>query len=1407
MAEKYTLENFLELKNVNDRYIVDLNTEKKQFSYKELYEEIENFLIFFKSINIIPGDEISIILFNSIEYVLSFLSINFNKNICLPQNTNLKKEEYIKYLVNNCKYIIIHDYNENDENYASIKNKHSYYKNVCAYIEDLAEEYQIGLIKIKKNKTKPYFTYSYTANGIDKNDSKMVASKEPLKGVGNPKNDICLHLHTSGTTSKVKIVQLTNNNIKTTIRNIINSYYINKEDNTVIVMPLYHVHGLIGVLLPILFSKGNVLFQVGHTFSASEFWENVVHYNITYFSAVPTILNILLIRYEKDYIIKGKKNDEKVQHKLKFIRTSSSYLDEKLEKEIEEKFATTVLQAYGMTEACHQVSSNKFIMNNSENVISGVNKKYKSVGIPNVGVIIYNEEKKKICDYNELGEICISGKNIMYGYKEANDNDHIFVYVNTIEQKTNYMMKNKFLEISERVPFFKTGDIGYIDEDNFLFISGRIKDIINRGGEKIIPNEIDDVLKGNKLVRDCLTFACKDDIYGEVINSAVILDERGLMIDGNGEVYAIQAGQNSQTNQTSQACKSNLSMTLTTSSLSPHVSSEKKDPIKEEGEVDALKEYDINMSINLNLYYYKYREELMSYVKNRLANFKVPKNVYFVNNFLKTDTGKLSRRKVSESTENLKKMEINVFDVIALIFRKYEIDYIYGLYGIPINKIIYSFIKNGIYYISFRNEINASISCNYVNYFDMDQNKKKKKKKKIGILLTCSGPAFINTLSGLYNAKINHFPMVLICFENYIDEKISLFEKYNNFQYFAQYNFLKKAKEICFESYHVDSLESFSEQFHNCVCTAIKNKYPVYLNIDYKLIGEKITIDNAIKTLEVSDRNVEAYFGYTMNRIVPNEEQLLFAKLVDSFCNIYKSNKKGVIFLGINCNEGIKYILKIAQLLKLPIYTTAMAKSFIKENYVYNVNACKSYLFENIDFCFAIGSLFNFYFNFGNFKNCKRQNMICIDLKNDQYEQGNPSICDHYFFFDLYYVLKNLYLKIKKSPITIDENVDIDARKKWIADLGDIKKRTIDKLCMDVKNVYFGKYENCGNNKFTMEQALLIIRNILIDYFFSKNGIDEMFKKKYFINYLKYVDSKLIADFVNTAHDNKSVCSDSIRGALNMLSPLATDDEVPEEDCDLSDSSCDEYLSDEQVWKSSTERNSTNNGGNNCGSNNRSKCTAYSKFLTKDIKERIIITNEGSITLILGILYLPKFGPFNYVIPQINGMMGIAMNASISAALNNSGNIVFSILGDSSFGFTSNEIETMCRLKLKIVLIIFNNNGIYGDRDYQEKGVKKVKGNEKDDEKGVVKDASREKGKIVDTNFYLKNPSSLYFFSKYENYIISHGGYGCYIDNKEEFIKKMKYVTDENFKNFPALLNVIIQDNGSVNFHFDKLIQ
>lgn len=1543
MTQHDTLEHFMEIKNVQDRFIIDKNTQKEHFSYSELYTIVQDFQFFLKHhVGVKEGTEVAIILFNSIEFVVSFLAINFSGNICLPLNTKLKENEYVTYLKGNCKYIIIHDYDEFDENYFGIKKKHEYYKDVCQYLRKIAEQESLCLIKIKKLEHPPYFKFSYeqlghkqhdknekneetqklsnVTNGLNNSDDKKeTVKKETIKketiknetvknenqkesqnqnqsqnekgeerkidpnknnknnygsssitsNLGNLKassenDEICLHLHTSGTTSKVKIVQLTNKNIKTTITNISNSCNITSQDNTIIVMPLYHVHGLVGVLLTSLYNKVNIIFQEGHSFSATQFWSDVKNYNITFFSVVPTILKIVLIHFKQYYyeIKQSEKNSDNkmtttMNHvkcvnnyeninrnskhllNLRFIRTSSSALDIQLEKIVERELNTCVIQAYGMTEACHQVCSNFVVRNKltkeennsyiqkhtaknvtenvTENVVEDVIKnviedegrkintitfetpvtntsvdthtsteyqekeitikqKYKkegSVGIANVGIVLYNKEKQTICDINEIGEICICGDNIMYGYKEKKDNENSFIYINTRKEKQKYvyMKTNKFLKEGEKIPFFKTGDLGYIDEENFVFISGRIKEVINKGGEKIIPNEIDNILKQNEMIKDALALPVKHDIYGESIQAAVILNESYFLQSPISTSYQQNVSDN------------NLLRNFAETSIST-----KQQP-------DEIFNQDI--SVHLNLQWYNKEEQIKQFLKTYLADFKIPDNIYFVNAFRKTDTGKMSRKLVIEDLTNLKKKEIKVTDIFAQVLKKYNIKYIFGVYGIPINKMKKSFQKYNIHFISFRNEINASLSSNYVHFFD-------EQKKQIGIMCACSGPGFINALSGLYNAKINNMPMIFISFENVINKELSTFEKYNNFQYFPQFDFLKKAKQICNECFEVTTWSSFPLEFYKCRNASFETKGPVYLNILCGVLDMVAPMDEAIKALKQTDtyiatqldqviienswntncnvtKNVKSNTSYCkqVNNMLYNKNngngkhekisedtnlntREVYEKCISTFFDIYKNNKKGVILLGIGMNIScVTYILRIAELLQLPVISTPMAKSFLKENYLYNANQCKTFIFENIDFSFAFGTFFNYYFHFGAFKNCPTDNMLCVNFKHSNHGenvQTNKNI-KYYFFHELDTIIRKLFCCAKKYNEEANKKEQTQeqtqeqkqeqkheqkheqkqeqrenenenekyCRVQWISEITEMKKKNIKKVKMTIWN-------QLQNDQWKMEMALVIIRKYLIDYFFAINDVSPKWKK-YFFN------------FEDT----------QVEGEKWM---------IPTEDCDLND----EYIAQK---KERTEDSNCENGIED------NKDTI---FLCTRQKKRLIIINEGAITLNLGILYLPTFGPGNFVIPNLNGMMGIALNAAIAAAFNDLRNIVFVILGDSSFGFTLNEIETLCRYKLKIVIIIFNNNGIYGNRDFD----------------ADIKD---------DVSFYLNNPSALSLNSAYEKYMQAHGGYAAPVRNKKELIAQMNYITNLKFDHFPVLLNLFVEDSGSVNINLDKYIQ
>lgn len=245
-------------------------------------------------------------------------------------------------------------------------------------------------------------------------------------------------------------------------------------------MPLFHVHGLLAGFLAPLLSGGSVI--IPPRFSASEFWQQYVTYGASWYTAVPTIHQILLknpVPQPKPYI--------------RFIRSCSSSLSPTTLCELEQTFGAPVLEAYAMTEAAHQMTSNP---------IPPAPHKPGSVGIAQgVEVKILNQEGDEVPRGTE-GEICVRGENVTEGY------------LNNAEAN-----KSSFTESG----FFRTGDQGMQDDEGYVFITGRIKELINKGGEKISPVELDNVLAQHPVVAEAVSFAIPDDMYGQDIGVAIVV--------------------------------------------------------------------------------------------------------------------------------------------------------------------------------------------------------------------------------------------------------------------------------------------------------------------------------------------------------------------------------------------------------------------------------------------------------------------------------------------------------------------------------------------------------------------------------------------------------------------------------------------------------------------------------------------------------------------------------------------------------------------------------------------------------------------------------------------------------------------------------------------------------------------
>lgn len=314
-------------------------------------------------------------------------------------------------------------------------------------------------------------------------------------------NAVALYLHTSGTTSKPKLVPLTHRNLACSVQNIIQTFELCDEDASYLVMPLYHIHGLQAGLLAALAAGGRVIMPSAGKFSAASFWRDATAHGATWYTAVPTIHSILLTREQQDAAIIAK-------HALRFARSCSSPLAQPTLERLEAMLArcgrpVPVLESYAMTEAAHQMTSNPLAPKNGP-------RKPGSVGRgTNVAVAIVDVPSSRIVDGTgpaHAGEVCVRGFNVFGGYVGRPDAD-----------------AESFLRLPGRGVWFRTGDVGYLDADGYLFLVGRTKELINRGGEKVSPVEIDEVLLGHPAVSEACAFGLPSDKYGEEVFAAVVL--------------------------------------------------------------------------------------------------------------------------------------------------------------------------------------------------------------------------------------------------------------------------------------------------------------------------------------------------------------------------------------------------------------------------------------------------------------------------------------------------------------------------------------------------------------------------------------------------------------------------------------------------------------------------------------------------------------------------------------------------------------------------------------------------------------------------------------------------------------------------------------------------------------------
>jgi acyl-CoA synthetase (AMP-forming)/AMP-acid ligase II len=297
--------------------------------------------------------------------------------------------------------------------------------------------------------------------------------------------EVALVLHTSGTTARPKIVPLTHTNVTASAHNIATTLRLSEEDACLNVMPLFHIHGLIAATLASLAGGGAVICTGG--FNALRFFGLLDAERPSWYTAVPTMHQTILARAERNKEIIGRAP-------LRFIRSSSASLPAQAMKDLAEVFGAPVIESYGMTEASHQMCSNP---------LPPGQQKPGIVGLPAGPEVAIMDDDGTFLPQGAIGEVVIRGPNVTLGY-EANPDANAKAFTNG---------------------WFRTGDQGMFDEDGYLMLTGRLKELIKRGGEQVSPLEVDGVLSEHPAVAQALTFSIPHPMLGEEVGAAVVLRE------------------------------------------------------------------------------------------------------------------------------------------------------------------------------------------------------------------------------------------------------------------------------------------------------------------------------------------------------------------------------------------------------------------------------------------------------------------------------------------------------------------------------------------------------------------------------------------------------------------------------------------------------------------------------------------------------------------------------------------------------------------------------------------------------------------------------------------------------------------------------------------------------------------
>ena len=422
-------------------------------SYAGLRDQVDRTADRLTGIGIGPSDAVAVVLPNGPDMAVAFVAVT-SAAVCAPLNPSYTESELGFYLDDlRARAVIV-----SPDAAAAIR---------------AATARQLPVIQLRTAPAEPAGTFELDGLPIEQGRS---AAEARLEGVA-------LVLHTSGTTSRPKQVPLSHRNLLTSARNVAETLRLERDDRCLNVMPLFHIHGLVAALAASLSAGASVVCPPA--FDPDRFFEWIDEFAPSWYTAVPTIHQAALAAARRR-AVDGRPGT------LRFVRSSSAALPPSVMAALEATFGAPVIEAYGMTEAAHQMASNP---------LPPAPRKPGTVGIaagPEIAVV---DGSQRFLAAGETGEIVIRGSNVTAGYvANADANAEAFFD-----------------------GWFRTGDEGLLDDDGYLTITGRLKEIINRGGEKVAPREVEERLLTHEAVAHAVVFAAPHPTLGEDVAAAVVL--------------------------------------------------------------------------------------------------------------------------------------------------------------------------------------------------------------------------------------------------------------------------------------------------------------------------------------------------------------------------------------------------------------------------------------------------------------------------------------------------------------------------------------------------------------------------------------------------------------------------------------------------------------------------------------------------------------------------------------------------------------------------------------------------------------------------------------------------------------------------------------------------------------------